>query len=134
MAAIDYKISVLYSIAGLLIIGLMFNSCKSSSQVSEWVSWTKDKDSPGIQYRTICAGKNYTGSKFNKWEIEVYNDYNETISLKVVICDGSSGKESSEIKSMIVPSSSLRKIPFYNTTLACHEKPLVEFLEVQFIN
>lgn len=134
MVAIDYKLSVLFTIAGLMILSLMFNSCKSSSKVSEWVSWTKDIDSPGIQYRTICAGKTYTGSKFNKWEIEVYNDYSETLSLKVVICDRSSGKESSEIKNMIVPASTLRKIPFYNTTLACHEKPAIEFLDVRFIN
>lgn len=133
MAAIDLKRLNLINPKSLIIVTFFLISCKVPTQTTEWISWTKDNDSPGIQYRTMCLGKSFKGSKFNKWEVEVFNDYNETISFKVVICDGLDGKETSETRTMIVPSSTLKKVPFYNTTLNCYQKHKVEFLDVQFI-
>jgi hypothetical protein len=133
MAAINLKLFDLISSQGLIIVIFFLISCKTSTRVSEWVSWKKDNDSPGLHYRSICLGKNYKGSKFFKWEIEVFNDYHETVSFKVVICDGLNGKEASEIRTMIVPSSTLKKVPFYNNLLNCHQKHDVKFLNVQFI-
>jgi len=116
-----------------LFIAIILFSCNASHQNYTRAMWIKDTDNPGIQYRPICTGKSFKGSKFSKWEIEIFNDYTQAIALTIVLVTEKSGEESSERKTIAIPPASLRKTIFFNCTLNCQQKAKIDFLDVQML-
>lgn len=117
----------------LLFISIILFSCNAAHQNYPQATWVKDTDNPGIHYRPVCTGKTFKGSKFSKWEIEIFNDYTQAIALSMVIVTEQSGKESSERKTIAIPPASMRKTVFFNCILNCQQNAKIEFLEVQML-
>lgn len=117
----------------LLVCLSLLSACYTTRQSPQWVSWTKDTDHPGIQHRSICYGKNFNGSKFTRWEVEIYNDYTEPLAITLNLSNVETGKQSSERKTLAIPPASLRKVVFYNCTISCQQKPQIVFIEVQML-
>ncbi len=118
----------------LILSVALLSACQTSfMNNSSWSSWTKDVDSPGIHYRLLCAGNNFSGSKFTKWEVEIFNDYTEPLALTLAVAEAESGKESSEHKSVAIPPASLRTVVFYNCSVHCQQQVQINFLEVQML-
>ena len=123
----------LLKLASTLLI-LLQPACQNpTGHQSSWTSWIKDVDSPGIHYRLLCAGKNFSGSKFTKWEVEVFNDYSEPLALTLAVAEAETGKESSEHKSVAIPPGSLKTVVFYNCSVHCQQQAQINFLEVQML-
>ncbi len=118
----------------LLMLSLdLLSGCTSARQNYSWTSWTKDVDSPGIQYRYLCSGEQFNGSKFTKWEVEVYNDYPAPVALTLAIIEEATGNHGSEQKTVAIPPASLKTITFFNSTINCQQIGQIAFLEVQIL-
>ncbi len=106
-------------IALLSFIFLSWSNVDTQAQTS-WSDWNKYNDCPGIKYRTSCSGELFTGSKFNKWQIEIINNYGNQVDAQVMILDDF-GLNVSEVRNVKLLSGSSKKINFNIVKMPCSE-------------
>jgi hypothetical protein len=88
-----------------------------NAQKKTWSSWQKNNDSPGLHYRYSCSGK-VKRSKFYKWEVEFYNDYDSKIEFDAVLINYLGHQVSEEYKVVVLPAT-IQKRTFFNGTADC---------------
>lgn len=116
----EFKI---YNIIILLALSLLIGSnveTNAQTAQSNWSDWNKYNDCPGIKYRTSCSGKLFTGSKFNKWQIEIANNYGNQVDAEVMILDDF-GLNVSEVQKVKLLSGSSKRISFNIVKMPCSE-------------
>lgn len=118
----------------LLFLLLLLYSCNSSLYSTQWSSWEKATDFPGIHYRILCEGPAFEGSAFYRWRVEIYNSYPESASIELHLLDELSGKVLSETKLIAIAADDLKQVTFLNVPQVCTTLSLIEITDIQFLD
>jgi hypothetical protein len=98
---------------------------------NEWIGWKKYRDAPGISYRLRCLGSSFTGSRFSRYEVELFNHYPDPVSLQFFM-QGEQVQERSEIVKLKLQSSARRKVNLYNVRSGCVDSASLYIQEMVF--
>ncbi|MFA0960446.1 hypothetical protein AB9P05_01435 [Roseivirga sp. BDSF3-8] len=123
------RISTFIALALLLI--LQGSACTTGMTFNEWVGWKKYRDAPGISYRLRCLGSSFTGSRFSRYEVELFNHYPDPVALSFFM-KGMEEKERSEIVNLKIQSSTLRKVNLYNVRTGCVDSASIYIEDMVF--
>ena len=120
-----------------MLSGIAIMSCYGwclpiEQRASDWSSWNKYNDCPGIEYRSTCLGQKYPGSKFSSCKVELFNEYTMPVNLEMTLTD-LSGEQVSEIYMLKVRPENSRNVIFYNVGLDCGNEFKIDIKEVQFL-
>lgn len=107
------------------------SSCTSGMSFNEWIGWKKYRDAPGISYRLRCMGSTFTGSRFSRYEVELFNHYPDAVSLQFFMrSEEEQGR--SEMVKLRLQSSSRRKVNLYNVRTGCVDSASIHIEEMVF--
>lgn len=115
----------------LMLVLLQGSACTAGMTFNEWIGWKKYRDAPGISYRMRCLGSSFTGSRFSRYEVELFNHYPDAVALSFFM-KGVEEKQRSEIISLKLQSSSRRKVNLYNVRTGCVDSASIYIEDMVF--
>jgi hypothetical protein len=106
--------------------------CVAEKPATGWTPWQKYNDSPGLMYRTNCAGQVYRGSRFYKWAVEVKNTYNVCSGFEISLSNPDGYIVSESYRLQVIPGN-VKKVTFYNVRLNSSNAHSVKLRDIHLL-